>query len=65
MNKLVLAAVTTAVAAASTAYAAGISGSGSTSSVQQGQLLLIGPVDALNAQAGLVTILLGQGITYG
>jgi hypothetical protein len=64
MNKLVLAAVTAAVAAATTAYGAGISGSGSTSSVQQGQLLLIGPVDAVNAQAGLVTIL-GQKLTYG
>ncbi len=63
MNKLVLAAVTTAIAAVSTAYAAGISGSGSTSSVQQGQLLLIGPVDAVNARAGLVTIL-GQKLTY-
>ena len=63
MNKLVSMVVSAAIAATvSTAYA-GISGGGNAASVQSVKLLLVGPVESVNARAGLVTIL-GQKLAY-
>ena len=63
MNKIVRTIVSTAIAAAVPAAYAGISGGGNSSAVQQVQLLLVGPVDAVNARAGIVTVL-GQKVAY-
>ena len=62
MNKLVSTIVSSAIAAAAPAAYAGISGGGDTSSAQA-QLLLVGPVDAINTRASVVTVL-GQKVHY-
>ena len=63
MNKLVSTIVSSAIAAAVPAAYAGISGGGTASSNQAVELLLVGPVDSINARAGVVTIL-GQKVVY-
>src|SRR5690348_5748188 len=63
MNKMVRTIVSTTIAAAMPAAYAGISGGGNSSAVQQIELLVVGPVDAVNARAGVVTVL-GQKIAY-
>src|SRR5690348_11757216 len=63
MKKLVSTIASAAIATAvSTAYA-GISGGGNSNSAQAARLLLVGPVDSINARAGLVTVF-GQKIAY-
>ena len=63
MNKLVSTIVSSTIAAAVPTAYAGISGGGTASSAQPVELLLIGPVEAINARAGVVTIL-GQKVIY-